>query len=242
MTAVLQVGSQALQADEVASLLHRYQLMPQLVRGMAIDRAIAQYERTTPVPYTQEEQIAAIAAFEAQHGITPDTQAAWLHHQGLTLEQLQALATRSLLIEKFKVATWAHKVEPYFLARKSEFDRVVYSLLRTKSLELAYELYFRILEGEQSFADLAKQYSQGPEAETGGLLGPVPLSKPHAGIARLLSMSKPGQLWTPRPLANWFVIIRLEQFIPAQLDDAMRQHLMNELFEHWLQEQVRSGS
>jgi hypothetical protein len=34
------------------------------------------------------------------------------------------------------------------------------------------------------------------------------------------------------------VIIRLEKFMPAQLDESMRLHLINELFESWLAEQI----
>jgi hypothetical protein len=37
---------------------------------------------------------------------------------------------------------------------------------------------------------------------------------------------------------QWFVIIRPEQIIPAQLDKPMRQRLIDELFQIWLQEQT----
>ncbi|WP_432812950.1 hypothetical protein [Pantanalinema sp. GBBB05] len=50
--------------------------------------------------------------------------------------------------------------------------------------------------------------------------------------------SQPGQLLTPMSLGSWVVIARLEKLLPAQLDQAMRQRLMNELFEHWIQEQL----
>jgi len=48
-------------------------------------------------------------------------------------------------------------------------------------------------------AELARD-SQGPEAETGGLIGPVELSNPHPAIAQMLSISKPSHLW---PLGVW---------------------------------------
>ncbi len=114
-----------------------------------------------------------------------------------------------------------------------------YSLIRTKDLGLANELYFRIEGGEQSFAEIAKQYSQGVEANTGGLLGPVPIRQPHPLISQILSVSKPGQLWPPRALAEWFVIVRLEQLIPAQLDETMRRRLIDEMFETWINEQIK---
>ncbi len=104
---------------------------------------------------------------------------------------------------------------------------------------IAHELYFRIQEGEQSFAELAREHSEGSEADTGGLLGPVPLSQLHPAISKLLSISKPGQLWSPRAIGEWFVMVRLEKLIPAQLNEFMRRRLINELFENWLQEQIK---
>ena len=46
---------------------------------------------------------------------------------------------------------------------------MVYSLIRSKDPGVAQELYFRIQEGENTFSELARQYSQGSEAQTGGL-------------------------------------------------------------------------
>lgn len=52
----------------------------------------------------------------------------------------------------------------------------------------------------------------------------------------MLSVSQPGQLWPPLRLGEWLLIVRLEKLLPAQLDEPMRQSLLNELFEAWLQE------
>jgi hypothetical protein len=40
------------------------------------------------------------------------------------------------------------------------------------------------------------------------------------------------------PLGEWLLIVRLEKLMPAQLDESMRQRLLGELFEAWLQEQL----
>ncbi|MBC6479488.1 MAG: peptidylprolyl isomerase [Hormoscilla sp. GM7CHS1pb] len=208
--------------------------MPQVVRGLLIDQAIAE------VTCTEEERSQTLAAVEAQLKITdPQAKAAWLESQGMTSSDLEAIAVRPLLLEKFKQANWRKKVESYFLTRKTNLDRVVYSMFRTKDMGLAQEIYFRIKEAEQSFADLAREHSQGSEAHTGGLLGPVPIYQPHPTLAKILSVSQPGQLWPPRKLGEWFVIVRLEKMIPAQLDDGMRRQLMDELFENWLREEIK---
>ncbi|WP_019504825.1 hypothetical protein [Pleurocapsa sp. PCC 7319] len=56
-------------------------------------------------------------------------------------------------------------------------------------------------------------------------------------MAEILATSQVGQI---RPVSHgeWQMIVRLEKAIPAQLDRAMRQRLMNELFELWLSKQL----
>jgi parvulin-like peptidyl-prolyl isomerase len=233
MTTVLRVGDRTITVEEIIPLLAGYQLLPPLLREIIIDQAIASVE------CTPEEKTKASGQFFEQHQIPDEAaQQAWAARQGMTLTQLEALATRGLRIEKFKQATWGHKLESYFLSRKAQLDRVIYSLLRTQDPGIAQELYFRIEEGEHSFADLAREYSQGPEAQTGGLIGPVELSTPHPTLAQLLRMTKPGQLCPPTRLGEWLVIVRLEKFMPAQLDAPMRQRLLNECFNTWLSEQL----
>lgn len=233
MTTVLRVGDRTITAEEIIPLLAEYQLLQQLIREIVIDQAIAS------INCTPEETTQAIQQFCQKKQITePTVQQAWLKQQGMSLAQLEALATRGLKIEKYKQATWSNKLESYFLSRKIELDRVIYSLIRTKDPGIAQELYFRIQEGENTFADLAKNYSQGPEAQTGGLVGPVELTQPHPALAKMLRLSQPGQLLPPTRLGEWLIILRLEELIPAQLDDAMRQRLLNDCFNTWLKEQV----
>ncbi|MEQ8996345.1 MAG: peptidylprolyl isomerase [Coleofasciculus sp. B1-GNL1-01] len=234
MTAILKVGDQTITAEEVIPLLAKYQLLPQLLREIIIDQAIA------TIDCTDDEKNAACEQFYAKNQLTTEEERqAWRDRQDLSLEQVEELAVRGLKLEKFKQATWGHKIESYFLKRKGRLDRVIYSLIRTKEAAIAQELYFRIQEGEQSFNELARDYSQGPEAQTGGLVGPVELSTPHPTLAQMLTVSQPGQLLPPTRLGDWFIVIRLEKFLPVQLDDAMRQRLLDEMFTTWLKEQLR---
>lgn len=237
MTGAFKVGETIITAEELPSLLKRYQLMPLFLREVILDQEIAK------ITCTMEERAVAIERFDSQHQLTsPEAKAAWLAAYDLTPEQLVEMAERPVKVEKFKQETWSGRVENYFLSRKGNLDQVVYSLIRTKNPGLAQELYFRIAEGENSFAEVARDHSEGPESRSGGLLGPVPVSQPHPAISKLLSVSQPGQLWAPRPLAEWFVIIRLEKFLPAQLDESMRRRMVDEMFENWLREQIAQVS
>lgn len=233
MIATLQVGNRTITAEEIIPLLSNYRMLPQLFRESIIDQAITSFTCTT------EETANACQQFYLQNRLTSETERqAWLKQNRMTLEQLESLITRGLRIEKFKQATWGHRLESYFLKRKGQLDKVIYSTLLTKDKGFAQELYFRIQEREQSFAEVAQEYSQGPEAQTGGINGPVELGSVHSGLGRVLSISQPGQLWPPMQFGGWVVILRLERLIPARLDQPMCQRLLNELFEVWLQEQL----
>ncbi|MCC5622598.1 peptidylprolyl isomerase [Nostoc sp. CHAB 5715] len=240
MTEAIQIGNRTITASELISLLASYQMLPQLQRELIIDEAIEQNSHSAKVVCTPEEVTQAKQQFfaEKQFKNEEDIQT-WMAHQGLTPEQLEVIITRKLKIEKFKQATWGNKLESYFFQSKTKLDKVIYSLLRTQDVGIAQELYFRIQAKENSFADLAREYSLGPEAQTGGLVGPVELNALHPVMVQMLSSSQPGQILPPARIADWFVILRLEKFIPAQLDEFMKVRLLNELFETWLQEQKK---
>ncbi|MEY3298794.1 MAG: Chaperone SurA [Cyanobacteriota bacterium] len=232
----LRIGEVMLGATDLLPRLRRYGLLPAFIREVVIDQAIA------PVTLTEEEANTAVAQFmQANQLTTKEKCSTYLQQRGFTATDLEPLAQRDRRLHKFKLDTWGNKVESYFLQRKNQMDRVLYSLIRTREAGLAQEIYFRIQDDGEPFADLARQYSEGQEAQTGGLIGPVELSVPHAILGRILSISQPGQLWPPTKLEDWFVVVRLEKFFPAKLDDPTRQRLLDELFNTWLIDQVQQG-
>lgn len=239
MTELLQIGNRKIQASEIIPLLANYQLLPQLLRELIIDEAIAEIECSS------EEIAQAKQRFYAERQLTQAAEIqAWMEQQGLNPEQLDQIIARKLKLEKYKQVTWSHKLESYFFQLKGKLDKIIYSLLRVQDPGLAQELYFRLQAKEQSFADIAQKYSKGPEAQTGGLVGPVELNTLHPAMVQLLTTCQPGQISPPARIAEWFVIVRVEKFITAQLDELMKARLLNELFENWLQEkqkQVRFG-
>jgi parvulin-like peptidyl-prolyl isomerase len=234
MTEFVQIGNFQVPQAELVPLLMTYQMLPGVVRELTLDRAIAEIE------CNNDEQIVALKQLYDRHQLTSeDRLQQWLALQGLNRAKLAEIAMRNFKIEKFKHQSWSGKIESYFLKRKSQLDRAIYSLIRTTDLGIAQEIYFRSIDGEQHFTELARQYSQGAEAQTGGLIGPVELSTPHPQIAQLISTQPLGKICPPVQLEQWYVIIRPEQIIPAQLDEPMRQRLLEELFQTWLQEQIQ---
>lgn len=79
------------------------------------------------------------------------------------------------------------------------------------------------------------------EAQTGGWIGSVELGQLHPTLAQILTVAQPGQFFPPILLEQWFAIVRLEQRIPAQLNAAMEQRLLDRFFESWLRDALQSN-
>ncbi|WP_088243902.1 peptidylprolyl isomerase [Calothrix rhizosoleniae] len=234
MTTAIRVNDQIITTAEVIPRLTGYGMLPQFLGEVIIEQAISSIECSS------EENDRADQEFCTRlHLLTDIAHQAWLQQHGMTPEQFHNLALRRIKLEKFKQATWSNQVESYFQKHKAQLDRVIYSIIRTHDPDVARELYFRLQEGEQSFAELAREYSQGPEAQIGGLVGPVELGVPHPVLAGILSSIQVGQVSLPTHLQEWVVIVRLDKFIHAQLDELMHHRLVNELFSKWLQEKIQ---
>jgi hypothetical protein len=220
----------AMSGEEVISLLQKFWMLPQLQRELILDAELA------AINCSQEEIFGAYKAFYQKYQInSDDDRNVWLERNNCSLAQFEHSVLRTLKLDRFKQLTFNGKVASYFLQRKSQLDRAVYSLLRVKDPHLAQELFFRIQAREATFRELVKQYSGGQEAESGGVVGPHELSVPHPILAQKIATLKPGQLAPPLQIADWFVVVKLEKYLPAQLDKAMRTRLVDELYEQWIQ-------
>ncbi|MDX2217083.1 MAG: peptidylprolyl isomerase [Oculatellaceae cyanobacterium bins.114] len=167
--------------ENIISLLDAYGLLIPFLREVITDRAVQSIECNSIELADAEQQ------FCEQCQITDESsRQTWLTEHFLTEDQLMSRLRREVKIEKFKRIKWRRKLESYFLQRKDQLDQVIYSLIRTKDLGIAEELFFRLEAGEQSFSELASRYSQGPEAQTGGIVGPVSLEKHHPSFAHVL--------------------------------------------------------
>lgn len=232
MSPVLKIGQRTIEATELIPLLQQYDLLPKLVQELIVEEAIAPIECTDAQLYTARAEFC-----QQQHLESPQQLQQWLQQRHLSLDALNRQLVRSLKLKAFKTERWGQNIATEFQDHKDQLDQVIYSLLRTEDAGVAQELYFRLANEEATFAELAGQYSQGPEARSGGKIGPVPIAHPHAIIGQMLRRSQPGQLWPPTNIETWVVIVRLERYLPAQLDDATQDQLLERQFQRWLQQQ-----
>ena len=209
-------------------------MLHQARREAVIDECI----KSVPPPTTNQLKVMLEEWCHQQRIDSPQKLERWQQQQGLSSEQWEQFATRRGRWLLWCQRNLEDKLNSHYLKRNNQLDQVSYSLLRLKEKHLANELHLRIKEGEASFEEIASEYSEGPERQQGGRLGPVPLSQPHPMLAKLLQVSTPGQLWPPKQLENWWVVVRLEELHCAELTDSLKKRLLLELGDQHLEEQL----
>jgi parvulin-like peptidyl-prolyl isomerase len=226
------VGSQHLPLQDYQQLAN-LGLLTDFIRAECLQVAIGAEQ------LTQQEAEAAFQLYARQRQL--GDQAAlerYARAQVLGPQALEAEVLGPVRQQKFSQREFGAKAEARFLERKTQLDRVVYSLLRLRDPGLARELYLRIDSGEANFADLAAQYAEGPEQATRGIVGPAPLTQAHPLLVDRLRTATPGVVLEPFEIEEWSLVVRLESLVPASFDEATAARMVQELFEQWLGLQV----
>ncbi len=203
-----------LTAESICEHASTSPLLAQLLRQFTIDRILYEWQPASHVKSADPE-----LDLDSR-----DIQAPILDHQAK--------------LQQFKQENWGNKVGSYYLTRKVQLDRVICSIIQVADGTIAQELYFRICAEPKIFSKLALNYSQGAESFDGGKVGPISISRLHPTISTQLLLLKPGEISPLFVIDNFYVFTRLEQVVPAQFDEELRQMLLNELFEQWLQAKI----
>ena len=220
---------------EGRSLLQSHNLLRPLVEQMVTSVAIAD------VAVTEEEFDAARLDLLEQQGFESiDQWAQLLERLGRPEQQVVGQLRRLIQRQTLMRDQFAPKAEARFLERKNELDQVVYSLLRLKNSFLARELYLQIESDESNFSDLAKRYAEGPERNTNGIIGPVSLTQAHPVLVEKLRVAQPGVLLEPFPIADWWLVVRLERYSPATFTEEVADQMCREMFNAWIAEETTS--
>ena len=217
---------------ELVAHLRRHDLLLPLLRRNLIATTVRQ------VSVPEELRAQLLQQYWQRHQLdSKEARQSHLQERALGLADLRWQLELQPRIRAYAQQQFSSKAEAHFLKRKSQLDQVVYSLIRVEEAYLAREIYLQILEGEASFSDLARRYAQGPERDTNGVIA-TPLGQAHPLLADRLRSAEPGQLLEPMAIADWWLVVRLDQRKPASFDEATAQRMAVELFQEWIDEQL----
>ena len=219
------VALKKLQRWGYSKLQCREQLRDQLLQGQP---QLSDQQKEQAVPsFLMSRQLKTQQAVEQ-----------WLQIEGATEADLICRAERQLRWQLLCEQRFKGQASTLFLKRKSQLDRVSYSLLWIPEEGLAHELFLQLSEGERKLEQIATEMNAAKPAVASGQHGPIPLGEVPEVLRELLRVSTPGKLWPPKEAEGGWCIVRLDQLLPVVFNKGLKQQLVLELGEEWLQRQV----
>ncbi len=229
MNLALNLGDSTISSDRVIDQLHRFGLFDQLLQEINIDYLIEEMAKNWSIDLNYTSIEFDEKYIEIDQGYV---------FQGMNTSQLEAICDREVRLQKFKLAKWGDDIDVYFQVQGEGLDRLTLSVLQVQNAPIAQELFFRIQSAESSFAEIALDYSQGIHADNGGILGPLLLRDLKPELVTILCQLQPGDFSPLFRLDNYYTFVRLDERRSAELDDTMRQFILNELFSNWLRSRI----
>ncbi|MCX7595072.1 MAG: peptidylprolyl isomerase [Fischerella sp.] len=213
------------------------QFIGEVLRQYVIEKELQVREDIAISPALTEQ---AIIDFRLKNQLTePKSFQEWLKNNGTDYDTFHASIALNFKLEKLKAVVTEPKLQEYFIERKIFLDRVVISRIIVDNRELAEELQAQIEEGA-SFEQLAKEYSLTEDRIVNGMMGPVSRGTMPDKLRAAVDVASPTQVIGPIELEERYGLFRIEQFLPASLEDTqLKQALQNELFEKWLAEKIQ---
>lgn len=209
-----------------------------ILRQYVLEREMATRQDLDISPAMIEQ---AVVDFRLKQNLTdPQVFQDWLTRNGINYEQFHSQISNSFKLEKLKAVVSDARLQEHFIERKLFFDRVVLSRIVVPSKDMADELYSQITEGA-NFEQLAREYSIADEKVANGMMGPVSRGTLPDALRAAIDSANPGELVGPTEVDKHWAIFRVEQFLPATLEDAaLKQAMQNEVFERWLAEKIQT--
>lgn len=215
--------------ESILSSIKAYPLWPTLVREALLDRAISGIE----VPEAEAEGL--WKSWCARNEVDPEKPL----FEGLSPLEMKKAALRERRIDLFKEQTFAKLLPEYFRSRKKTLDRVSLEIVQFHHEGVAEEALFRCRGGEQTLEEAAHELAHRDGGEPPvKKIGPVALSRLSVGLNALVSGSRAGAIRGPRKIGQYHVVVRILEIREAALDDRMRQRLLVELLNQWIEQQM----
>lgn len=224
-------------SDQLSRIALESRCLPQMIREMIIFEAVQGYIAS---PEAVEHKGTALIGH-----LSEPLKLNYMKANGfLSSEHFEAWLSIQVRLDQLKHDRFSHLLKTEFLARKSEFDRVWYSIIKVPADEefMALELFMRLEDGED-FEALA-EFSHGKEKQSGGRVGPIPLAHLPLEVQHIVWGATPRRAIEPMPIVEssgkeWLAIFRLDRLVQANFE-LVQGILLDQLFERWLAQELNN--
>lgn len=224
----------------VVEYLRQSSQLKEIYKQLLTQRIVRQKARAKNLLVTPEEIQAEAEHIRRRHHLEKASDTfAWLSDQLMDAEDWEAGVYSSLLEKKVMENLFAADVEKVFSQNKLNFERVVLYQLQVADFYMAQELRYQILEKEYSFYEVARRYDTDTDrCLRCGYEGMVSRWQLAPAVAAAIFGTPPGRIIGPLKLDSSYHLFMAESFIPTQLTDEVRQEILKNLFDEWLEPEM----
>ncbi|MCG7949057.1 MAG: peptidylprolyl isomerase [Candidatus Thiodiazotropha taylori] len=239
---IVKIDGQSLSSDDFVIWLKLSGRFNQVIEDYIKEKMAACAARKSGMQASADELQAAADESRRAFGLhrASDTNE-FLDDAGATLDVFEAFLEDNLLARKMRDQVQStDSVESYFTLNSPKYDSVEVSHLVVEGEPQANEIVSLLKDGDETFDNLAREYSVADSAQQGGAIGMVYRGELDAELEAQIFNAEIGEPLGPfeASMEGHFEIFLVTRKEPAELSDLIRDLIQKQLYEQWIQDQA----
>lgn len=225
--------------DFLAAMKRSRRLRPLLLDAF-VEHYLVNRARRAGLSVNDKELQDAADNFRLRNGMASAEQTQqWFQREAITPDDFAAGLERDLLVEKLRRAIADPRVEEVFNQNTVRFARVRLKRILLGTETDARQVMDDITDGRLTFEDAARQKSLDlVTRNVGGEAGVMRRVDLAGQLGDAVFGAEVGKLVGPVQAGQGYLVFRVEEFLPAVLDDNIRTGLRKEIFDAWLRNEL----
>lgn len=210
-------------------------LLDAFVESYLVSRAARMNLTVSPTELQQ-----AADQFRMRNGMASAEQTMeWFQREAITDADFAEGLQRDLIVEKLRKSVTEPLLESSFNSQIQRFARVRFRRILVASEAEARDIISVITTGKSSFDEQARLKSLDLATKnTGGDGGVVRRVDLNEQLATIIFQATIGQVIGPIGAGQGFLIVVVEEFLPAEMDEGIKNGLRKEIFDQWLRNEL----
>ena len=235
---VINFHGTTINSDRIVSFLKQKMSLREICNQILYDKIVERAATARNITVTAEEiNREAERVRRAKRLEKASDTMAWLEEELIDANEWEEAIRKQLLAKKLAEELFASEAEVYFNQNRVNFERFILYQLVVPYEKLAQELFYQIEEEEISFYQAVHLYDIDEQRRyVCGYEGEVYRwdYAPDLAAAIFRTPISVGELTGPIRSEQGYHLFRIENYIPAQLTQEVRQEIIDRLFQQWL--------
>lgn len=233
-------GADTLSLGDFLGAMKRSRRLRPLLLDAFVENYLVQRARRAGLSINDQELQQAADNFRLKNGMASAEQTSqWFTREAITSDDFAAGLERDLLVEKLRQTIANPRLQEVFDANTARFARVRLKRIMVATEQEAREIIESVNNGQSTFEDQARQKSLDLiTRNVGGEAGIVRRIDLAQQLGDAIFGTEVGKLVGPVQAGQGFLVFRVEEFLPAVMDENIKAGLRKEIFDAWLRNEL----